>query len=61
MICDFFQFGNQPPDSFSPRTKKPKVSSVKCDSIILECRSIRVGTLRRMVTKPVVVSQEAVE
>lgn len=26
------------------------------DSIILECRSVRVGTLRRMVTKPVIVS-----
>lgn len=52
----FSQFGNQPPETFSPRTKKPKMTSIKCSSIILECRSIRVGTLRRMVTKPVVVS-----
>uniref|UniRef100_A0A671UQY6 SUMO specific peptidase 6 n=1 Tax=Sparus aurata TaxID=8175 RepID=A0A671UQY6_SPAAU len=50
------QFGNQPPEQFSPRTKKPKIMPSKCASIILECRSVRVGTLRRMVTKPVVVS-----
>ncbi|XP_029352518.1 sentrin-specific protease 6 isoform X2 [Echeneis naucrates] len=50
------QFGNQPPEQFSPKTKKPKFMSSKCDSIILECRSVRVGTLRRMVTKPVVFS-----
>uniref|UniRef100_A0AAX7SZ62 Sentrin-specific protease 6 n=1 Tax=Astatotilapia calliptera TaxID=8154 RepID=A0AAX7SZ62_ASTCA len=50
------QFGNQPPEQFSPRTKKPKIESSLCDSIILECRSVRVGSLRRMVTKPVVVS-----
>lgn len=49
------QFGNQPPPEFSPKTKKPKISPTNCDSIILECRSVRVGTLRRMVTKPVVV------
>ncbi|XP_075871497.1 sentrin-specific protease 6 isoform X2 [Nelusetta ayraudi] len=55
------QFGNQPADTFSPRTKKPKVSSVKCDSIILECRSIRVGTLRRMVTKPVVFAVDGIQ
>lgn len=50
------QFGNQPAEQFSPKTKKPKISTNKCGSIILECRSVRVGTLRRMVTKPVVVS-----
>ncbi|XP_054474458.1 sentrin-specific protease 6 isoform X2 [Anoplopoma fimbria] len=55
------QFGNQPPEQFSPRPKKPKFSSNKCDSIILECRSVRVGTLRRMVTKPAVFSIEQIQ
>ncbi|XP_026185353.1 sentrin-specific protease 6 isoform X2 [Mastacembelus armatus] len=55
------QFGNQPAEQFSPRTKKPKLSSSKCDSIILKCRSIRIGTLRRMVTKPVVFSINHIE
>ncbi|KAM7368263.1 hypothetical protein PAMP_014503 [Pampus punctatissimus] len=55
------QFGNQPPEQFSPRTKKPKFMSNKCDSIILECRSVRVGTLRRMVTKPVVFSIDQIQ
>ncbi|KAF7642947.1 hypothetical protein LDENG_00247820 [Lucifuga dentata] len=55
------QFGNQPPEQFSPRTKKPKVLSSKCHSIILQCRSVRVGTLRRMVTKPVVFSIEHIQ
>ncbi|XP_071323644.1 sentrin-specific protease 6 isoform X3 [Trachinotus anak] len=55
------QFGNQPPEQFSPRTKKPKFMSSKCDSIILECRSVRVGTLRRMVTKPVVFSIDHIQ
>ncbi|XP_034018509.1 sentrin-specific protease 6 isoform X2 [Thalassophryne amazonica] len=48
------QFGNEPSEQFSPRTKKPKLPLDKCSSIILECRSVRVGTLRRMVTKPVI-------
>ncbi|XP_074471250.1 sentrin-specific protease 6 isoform X2 [Sebastes fasciatus] len=55
------QFGNQPPEQFSPRPKKPKFVSNKCDSIILECRSVRVGTLRRMVTKPVVFSIDQIQ
>ncbi|XP_056261517.1 sentrin-specific protease 6 isoform X9 [Seriola aureovittata] len=55
------EFGNQPPEQFSPRTKKPKFMSSKCDSIILECRSVRVGTLRRMVTKPVVFSIDHIQ
>lgn len=54
------QFGKQPPEQFSPRIKKPKYMSSKCDSIILECRSVRVGTLRRMVTKPVVFSIDSI-
>ncbi|XP_061668319.1 sentrin-specific protease 6 [Syngnathoides biaculeatus] len=49
------QFGKQPR---SPRSKRSKVESGKCGSIILHCRSVRVGTLRRMVTKPVVFSVE---
>ncbi|XP_056151139.1 sentrin-specific protease 6 isoform X2 [Lampris incognitus] len=55
------QFGNQPPDNFLPRPKKSKVLSSKCDSIILECRSVRVGTLRRMVTKPVIFSIDHIQ
>ncbi|XP_019130627.1 sentrin-specific protease 6 isoform X1 [Larimichthys crocea] len=55
------QFGNQPPEQFSPRTKKPKFMSSKCDSIILECRSVRVGTVRRMVTKPVIFSIDHIQ
>uniref|UniRef100_A0A3Q1H2N8 Sentrin-specific protease 6 n=2 Tax=Anabas testudineus TaxID=64144 RepID=A0A3Q1H2N8_ANATE len=57
------QFGNQPPaEQFSPKTKKPKITSPsKCDSIILECRSVRVGTLRRMVTKPVIFSIDQIQ
>ncbi|CAL8395316.1 unnamed protein product [Arctogadus glacialis] len=41
-------------ESFSSRPKKLKLVPNKCASIILQCRSVRVGTLRRMVTKPVV-------
>ncbi|KAI4787496.1 hypothetical protein KUCAC02_036425, partial [Chaenocephalus aceratus] len=55
------QFGNQPPEQFSPRTKKPKLTSDKCDSVVLECRSVRIGTLRRMVTKPVVFSNDQIQ
>lgn len=55
------QFGNQPPEQFSPRTKKTKLSPDTCDSIILECRSVRIGTLRRMVTKPVVFSIDQIQ
>ncbi|XP_005452488.1 sentrin-specific protease 6 isoform X3 [Oreochromis niloticus] len=55
------QFGNQPPEQFSPRTKKPKFTSSLCHSIILECRSVRVGSLRRMVTKPVVFSIDHIQ
>lgn len=37
-------------------SKKRKLGQVpKLESIILECRSVRIGTLRRMVTKPVIV------
>ncbi|XP_031692870.1 sentrin-specific protease 6 isoform X1 [Oncorhynchus kisutch] len=46
------QFGNQMPDDSTPK-KKQRISPDKLDSIILDCRSVRVGTLRRMVSKPV--------
>nr|XP_057928146.1 sentrin-specific protease 6 [Doryrhamphus excisus] len=52
------QFGKQP---CSPRSKRSKVESSKCDSIILQCRSVRVGTLRRTVKKPVVFSVENIQ
>ncbi|KAM8832149.1 sentrin-specific protease 6 isoform 2-T2 [Spinachia spinachia] len=55
------QFGNRPPEPFSPRPKKPELTFDRCDSLILECRSVRVGTLRRMVTKPVVFSTNQIE
>ncbi|XP_035278316.1 sentrin-specific protease 6 isoform X3 [Anguilla anguilla] len=59
------QFGNMVPDgaNHSPTlTKRRKVSlSYKLDSIILECRSVRVGTLRRMVTKPVIFTVEYIQ
>ncbi|XP_028296460.1 sentrin-specific protease 6 [Gouania willdenowi] len=56
------QYGNQPPpETNAHRTKKPKMSADKCNSIILECRSVRVGTLRRMVTKPVVFSIDHIQ
>uniref|UniRef100_A0A1A7X0Y2 Ubiquitin-like protease family profile domain-containing protein n=1 Tax=Iconisemion striatum TaxID=60296 RepID=A0A1A7X0Y2_9TELE len=55
------QFGNQPPAPCPSRTKRPKIMSNKCDSIILECRSVRIGTLRRMVTKPVIFSVDQIQ
>ncbi|CAB1342762.1 unnamed protein product, partial [Coregonus sp. 'balchen'] len=54
------KFGNQMPDDSTPR-KKQRISPDKLDSIILDCRSVRVGTLRRMVTKPVNVRLRASE
>ncbi|XP_076872471.1 sentrin-specific protease 6 isoform X2 [Brachyhypopomus gauderio] len=44
--------------------KKRKVcaaQSQKLESIILECRSVRIGTLRRMVTKPVIFTVEYIQ
>ncbi|KAM9356254.1 sentrin-specific protease 6 isoform 2-T2 [Pholidichthys leucotaenia] len=54
------QFGNQIIE-YTPRMKKPRFTPQNCDSIILECRSVRVGTLRRMVTKPVIFSTEDIQ
>lgn len=51
------QFGNNPPE---PRLKKPKLPS-KCSSIILECRSMRIGTMRRVVRKAVVFTTENIQ
>ncbi|XP_051510665.1 sentrin-specific protease 6 isoform X3 [Myxocyprinus asiaticus] len=54
-------FGNTVCEDPSP-FKKMKVTHLqKLDSIILECRSVRIGTLRRMVTKPVVFTVEYIQ
>ncbi|XP_015255929.1 PREDICTED: sentrin-specific protease 6 [Cyprinodon variegatus] len=51
------QFGKQPSaEKVPPRKKRPRVSTTRCDSIILDCRSIRIGTMRLMVKEPVIVS-----
>ncbi|XP_053501519.1 sentrin-specific protease 6 isoform X6 [Ictalurus furcatus] len=43
-------------------SKKRKLGQVpKLESIILECRSVRIGTLRRMVTKPVIFTVEYIQ
>uniref|UniRef100_A0AAY4CMD5 Ubiquitin-like protease family profile domain-containing protein n=1 Tax=Denticeps clupeoides TaxID=299321 RepID=A0AAY4CMD5_9TELE len=53
--------GNTVCEEHSP-TKKRKVNlPYKLESIILECRSVRIGTLRRMVTKPVIFSSEYIQ
>ncbi|XP_034143708.1 sentrin-specific protease 6 isoform X3 [Esox lucius] len=54
------QFGNQIPDDSTPK-KKQRLSPNKLDSIILDCRSVRVGTLRRMVTKPVIFTADHIQ
>ncbi|XP_067239647.1 sentrin-specific protease 6 isoform X1 [Chanodichthys erythropterus] len=54
-------FGNTVFEDPSP-SKKMKMGQVqKLDSIILECRSVRIGTLRRMVTKPVVFTVDYIQ
>ncbi|XP_061073793.1 sentrin-specific protease 6 [Conger conger] len=60
--------GNHVPESCSFKRRKVLLVSpvhtcvrnhaVKQESIILDCRSVRLGTLRRMVTKPVTFSHE---
>ncbi|XP_062857945.1 sentrin-specific protease 6 isoform X2 [Trichomycterus rosablanca] len=47
------QVGNAIGDDPSP-SKKRKVSPLQVESMIMQCRSVRIGTLRRMVTKPVI-------
>lgn len=51
----FFQFGNVTCEDPSPSKKRKVGQPQKLESIILECRSVRIGSLRRMVTKPVIV------
>ncbi|XP_042359458.1 sentrin-specific protease 6-like [Plectropomus leopardus] len=48
-------------EQFSPRTKKPKFTANKYNSIILDCRSVRIGTLRRMVSEPVIFSTDNIQ
>ncbi|RXM98077.1 Sentrin-specific protease 6 [Acipenser ruthenus] len=53
------QFGNNVPDNIMSKRRKvvqihPGGLHTKLESIILDCRSIRIGSLRRMVTKPVI-------
>ncbi|KAK2883762.1 hypothetical protein Q8A67_017399 [Cirrhinus molitorella] len=53
-------FGNTVCEDTS--AKKRKMGQMqKLSSIILECRSVRIGTLRRMVTKPVVFTVEYIQ
>uniref|UniRef100_A0AAV2KCV4 Unconventional myosin-VI n=1 Tax=Knipowitschia caucasica TaxID=637954 RepID=A0AAV2KCV4_KNICA len=51
------QFGKSPEPVCQKKLKLPS----KCSSIILECRSIRIGTLRRAVSKPVVFTTEHIQ
>ncbi|XP_030626862.1 sentrin-specific protease 6 [Chanos chanos] len=54
-------FGNAVCEDPSPMKKRKVSLSYKLDSIILECRSVRIGTLRRMVTKPVIFTVEYIQ
>ncbi|XP_060770003.1 sentrin-specific protease 6 isoform X2 [Neoarius graeffei] len=45
----------------SPSKKRKLGQMPKLESIILECRSVRIGTLRRMVTKPVIFTVEYIQ
>lgn len=61
-----FQFGNIVSNTPIKRRKLisqeivtetvPLTYQSPCESVILNCRSIRIGTLRRMVVEPVIVS-----
>uniref|UniRef100_A0A672NCB1 Uncharacterized protein n=1 Tax=Sinocyclocheilus grahami TaxID=75366 RepID=A0A672NCB1_SINGR len=53
-------FGNTVCEDPSPKKRKMG-QMIKLSSIILECRSVRIGTLRRMVTKPVVFTVESIQ
>ncbi|XP_029109177.1 sentrin-specific protease 6 isoform X2 [Scleropages formosus] len=55
------QFGNLvSSDTVVTPPKRRKVNN-NMDSIILDCRSVRLGTLRRMVTKPVIFSVDYIQ
>ncbi|KAG7465830.1 hypothetical protein MATL_G00157880 [Megalops atlanticus] len=54
--------GNLPDDSDMKRRKVGCVGSAPtCDRMILDCRSVRLGTLRRMVTKPVIFTTDYIQ
>ncbi|XP_066579457.1 sentrin-specific protease 6 isoform X3 [Amia ocellicauda] len=62
------QFGNVVPDKGKRRKLAPTNVATPCaklpsrlDSFILDCRSIRLGTLRRMVIKPVIFTVEYIK
>ncbi|XP_041109680.1 sentrin-specific protease 6-like isoform X4 [Polyodon spathula] len=60
------QFGNNVPDNIMSKRRKvvqihPGGLHTKLESIILDCRSIRIGSLRRMVTKPVIFTLEYIK
>ncbi|KAJ8008902.1 hypothetical protein DPEC_G00083250 [Dallia pectoralis] len=55
------QFGNLTSDDSTTPKKKQRISPNKLASIILDCRSVRVGTLRRMVTKPVIFTVDYIQ
>ncbi|KAL4649020.1 sentrin-specific protease 6 [Arapaima gigas] len=56
------QFGNLVSnDTVTPPKRRKVNSSNNMDSIILDCRSVRLGTLRRMVTKPVIFSVDYIQ
>ncbi|RXM27377.1 Sentrin-specific protease 6, partial [Acipenser ruthenus] len=60
------QFGNNVPDNVMSKRRKvvqiqPGGLHTKLESIILDCRSIRIGSLRRMVTEPVIFTLEYIK
>ncbi|KAI4888437.1 hypothetical protein NFI96_012616 [Prochilodus magdalenae] len=54
-------FGNALCEDPSPSKKRKVGQAQKLESIILECRSVRIGSLRRMVTKPVIFTVEYIQ
>uniref|UniRef100_A0A8B9LD28 Sentrin-specific protease 6 n=1 Tax=Astyanax mexicanus TaxID=7994 RepID=A0A8B9LD28_ASTMX len=54
-------FGNALCEDPSPSKKRKVGQPPKLESIILECRSVRIGSLRRMVTKPVIFTVEYIQ
>ncbi|XP_072534750.1 sentrin-specific protease 6 isoform X2 [Salminus brasiliensis] len=54
-------FGNTLCEDPSPSKKRKVGQPPKLESIILECRSVRIGSLRRMVTKPVIFTVEYIQ
>ncbi|XP_036438246.1 sentrin-specific protease 6 isoform X1 [Colossoma macropomum] len=54
-------FGNALCEDPSPSKKRKVGQPQKLESIILDCRSVRIGSLRRMVTKPVIFTVEYIQ